>query len=230
MPRARREPDVSPIHADLREPATGAVQRRHDGPAARRLAVHARTLARRRQRGGAIFPGGIHAFNAFPDHTRARVERAADRVLQPPARLTRRQCRSWPSITFASHSSAAAASPICRASPRSSARDADRRLRHRPGAGAAAGGEWSVPKVYPTSSARARRPRRRRGGHPDAAPPARRARDRGARRGKHVSLQKPPTRTPAELDAIAAAAARSGRTVRVFENFTHYRRTGARRR
>jgi predicted dehydrogenase len=42
--------------------------------------------------------------------------------------------------------------------------------------------------------------------------------------GKHVSLQKPPTRTLAELDAIAAAAAaaRSGRTVRVFENFTHY--------
>jgi predicted dehydrogenase len=40
--------------------------------------------------------------------------------------------------------------------------------------------------------------------------------------GKHVSLQKPPTRTLAELDAVGAAAVRSGRTVRVFENFMHY--------
>jgi predicted dehydrogenase len=40
--------------------------------------------------------------------------------------------------------------------------------------------------------------------------------------GKHVALQKPPTRTLAELDRIAAAAARSGRTVRVFENFSYY--------
>jgi predicted dehydrogenase len=40
--------------------------------------------------------------------------------------------------------------------------------------------------------------------------------------GKHVSLQKPPTRTLAELDAVARAAERSGRQVRVFENFMHY--------
>jgi predicted dehydrogenase len=40
--------------------------------------------------------------------------------------------------------------------------------------------------------------------------------------GKHVSLQKPPTRTLAELDRVAAAAARSGRVLRVFENFMHY--------
>lgn len=40
--------------------------------------------------------------------------------------------------------------------------------------------------------------------------------------GKHVSLQKPPARTLAELDAIGAAAARSGRTCRVFENFMYY--------
>ena len=40
--------------------------------------------------------------------------------------------------------------------------------------------------------------------------------------GKHVSLQKPPTRTLAELDAVIAAAARTGRVLRVFENFMHY--------
>jgi predicted dehydrogenase len=40
--------------------------------------------------------------------------------------------------------------------------------------------------------------------------------------GKHVSLQKPPTRTLAELDEVAAAAERNGRRVRVFENFMHY--------
>lgn len=40
--------------------------------------------------------------------------------------------------------------------------------------------------------------------------------------GKHVSLQKPPTRTLAELDRVAAAARRSGRLLRVFENFSYY--------
>jgi predicted dehydrogenase len=40
--------------------------------------------------------------------------------------------------------------------------------------------------------------------------------------GKHVSLQKPPTRTLGELDAVAAAARGAGRTLRVFENFMHY--------
>jgi predicted dehydrogenase len=40
--------------------------------------------------------------------------------------------------------------------------------------------------------------------------------------GKHVSLQKPPTRTLEELDRVAAAAERSGRVLRVFENFGHY--------
>jgi predicted dehydrogenase len=40
--------------------------------------------------------------------------------------------------------------------------------------------------------------------------------------GKHVSLQKPPTRTLRELDAVAAAATRSGRTLRIFDNFMHY--------
>lgn len=40
--------------------------------------------------------------------------------------------------------------------------------------------------------------------------------------GKHVSLQKPPTRTLAELGAVAQAAARTGRVLRVFENFMHY--------
>ncbi len=40
--------------------------------------------------------------------------------------------------------------------------------------------------------------------------------------GKDVSLQKPPTRTLAELDAVIAAAARTGRVLRVFENFMHY--------
>jgi predicted dehydrogenase len=40
--------------------------------------------------------------------------------------------------------------------------------------------------------------------------------------GKHVSLQKPPTRTLGELDAVLEAARRSGRVLRVFENFMHY--------
>lgn len=40
--------------------------------------------------------------------------------------------------------------------------------------------------------------------------------------GKHVSLQKPPTRSLAELDRIAEAARASDRVVRVFENFAHY--------
>jgi predicted dehydrogenase len=40
--------------------------------------------------------------------------------------------------------------------------------------------------------------------------------------GKHVSLQKPPTRSLKELDRVARAAERSGRTLRVFENFMSY--------
>ncbi len=39
---------------------------------------------------------------------------------------------------------------------------------------------------------------------------------------KHVSLQKPPTRTLDELDHVARAAVRSGRILRVFENFMYY--------
>jgi len=40
--------------------------------------------------------------------------------------------------------------------------------------------------------------------------------------GKHVSLQKPPTRTLAELDRVARVADASGRVLRVFENFMYY--------
>jgi len=40
--------------------------------------------------------------------------------------------------------------------------------------------------------------------------------------GKHVSLQKPPTLTLAELDDVAEAAKSAGRSVRVLENFMHY--------
>jgi predicted dehydrogenase len=40
--------------------------------------------------------------------------------------------------------------------------------------------------------------------------------------GKHVALQKPPTRTLGELDRVAAAARRAGRLLRVFENFSYY--------
>jgi predicted dehydrogenase len=40
--------------------------------------------------------------------------------------------------------------------------------------------------------------------------------------GKHVSLQKPPTRTLEELDRVARAAEEAGRVLRVFENFMHY--------
>ena len=40
--------------------------------------------------------------------------------------------------------------------------------------------------------------------------------------GKHVALQKPPTRDLAELDRVARAARDSGRQLRVFENFSYY--------
>jgi predicted dehydrogenase len=40
--------------------------------------------------------------------------------------------------------------------------------------------------------------------------------------GKHVSLQKPPTRTLEELERVGRAAARSGRVLRIFENFMYY--------
>jgi len=40
--------------------------------------------------------------------------------------------------------------------------------------------------------------------------------------GKHVSLQKPPTTTLAEFDAVAAAAERAGTVCKVFENFSFY--------
>ncbi len=40
--------------------------------------------------------------------------------------------------------------------------------------------------------------------------------------GKHVSLQKPPTRTLEEFEAVARAAERSDRVLRVFENFMYY--------
>lgn len=40
--------------------------------------------------------------------------------------------------------------------------------------------------------------------------------------GKHVSLQKPPTRTLEELDRLARVAQESGRVFRVFENFMFY--------
>jgi predicted dehydrogenase len=40
--------------------------------------------------------------------------------------------------------------------------------------------------------------------------------------GKHVSLQKPPTRTLEEFERVARAAEESGRIFRVFENFMHY--------
>jgi predicted dehydrogenase len=42
------------------------------------------------------------------------------------------------------------------------------------------------------------------------------------RAGKHVSLQKPPTRTLEEFDRLAAVAARSSGRLRIFENFMHY--------
>jgi predicted dehydrogenase len=40
--------------------------------------------------------------------------------------------------------------------------------------------------------------------------------------GKHVSLQKPPTLTLGDLDAVAEAARTAGRCLRVFENFMYY--------
>jgi predicted dehydrogenase len=40
--------------------------------------------------------------------------------------------------------------------------------------------------------------------------------------GKHVSLQKPPTRTLEEFERLAGVAERTGSTLRVFENFMFY--------
>jgi len=40
--------------------------------------------------------------------------------------------------------------------------------------------------------------------------------------GKHVSLQKPPTHTLEELERLASVAERTGRTLRIFENFMFY--------
>lgn len=68
VPRARRaEPDVSPIHADLRgmPPAlfsVGTLDPLLDDS----LYMHARWLAAGNASQLAVFPGGIHAFNAFP--------------------------------------------------------------------------------------------------------------------------------------------------------------------
>jgi predicted dehydrogenase len=42
------------------------------------------------------------------------------------------------------------------------------------------------------------------------------------RAGKHVSLQKPPTRSLVEFDEVAAAAAEAGTTFKVYENFMFY--------
>lgn len=42
------------------------------------------------------------------------------------------------------------------------------------------------------------------------------------RAGKHVSLQKPPTRTLEEFDRLTRAAEDSGRVLRIFENFMFY--------
>ena len=40
--------------------------------------------------------------------------------------------------------------------------------------------------------------------------------------GKHVCLQKPPTRSIAEFDRVAAAAERAGTVFKVYENFLFY--------
>jgi predicted dehydrogenase len=40
--------------------------------------------------------------------------------------------------------------------------------------------------------------------------------------GKHVSLQKPPTRTLEELDRLTRVSERTGLTLRIFENFSFY--------
>ncbi len=68
MPRARRaEPDVSPIHADLRglPPALFSVGTM-DPLLDDSVFMHGRWLAAGNASELAIFPGGIHAFNAFP--------------------------------------------------------------------------------------------------------------------------------------------------------------------
>ncbi|MBY0280114.1 alpha/beta hydrolase [Candidatus Binatia bacterium] len=68
VPRARRaEPDVSPIHADLRgmPPALFSVGTM-DPLLDDTLYMHARWLAAGNASQLAVFPGGIHAFNAFP--------------------------------------------------------------------------------------------------------------------------------------------------------------------
>ncbi|MEW6273076.1 MAG: alpha/beta hydrolase fold domain-containing protein [Thermodesulfobacteriota bacterium] len=68
VPRARRgEPDVSPLHADLRglPPALFSIATL-DPLLDDNLFMHARWLAAGNRADIALFPGGIHAFNAFP--------------------------------------------------------------------------------------------------------------------------------------------------------------------
>jgi predicted dehydrogenase len=83
-------------------------------------------------------------------------------------------------------------------------------------------GEWGVPKVYTNveqlladpdvDAVEILTPHHLHEAHAAAALEA----------GKHVSLQKPPTRTLEEFDRVVGVAKRSGRTLRVFENFMYY--------
>lgn len=83
-------------------------------------------------------------------------------------------------------------------------------------------GEWGVPKVYTdveqlladphVDAVEILTPHHLHEAHAVAALEA----------GKHVSLQKPPTRTLEEFDRVVGVAERSGRVLRVFENFMYY--------
>ncbi len=83
----RRDPDISPLYADLRGTAARAVHDRHGGPAARRLALHGCALAGRRQRRRAArVRRGVSRLHRVPARGRAACERRTARV---PARRDR---------------------------------------------------------------------------------------------------------------------------------------------
>ena len=79
--RERLAPDVSPLYADLAEPAAGAAHLRHARPAARRHPLHGGALAHGGQRRPrlSLYPEAVHAFVAFEIEAarRSRAEQYA---------------------------------------------------------------------------------------------------------------------------------------------------------